>query len=192
MQFININSSKNAPKANKGQKSDISGIKGAENVQTYPEIHNYLYIFDLMDAISLIGISNKEKIARNLSLVLIQESSKLKRLVAGQDKRKSLADLLYYNDLAIRDRIAERMTLIKMFKFKGVNSENSSSSDTFTKTYDRNEVGQIISNLSFFKIIEDNFDYKQAKINESFARDVAVQYVGELATLWKSEFKNLA
>jgi hypothetical protein len=53
-------------------------------------------------------------------------------------------------------------------------------------------VGQIISNLSFFKIIEDNFDYKQAKINESFARDVAVQYVGELATLWKSEFKNLA
>ena len=53
-------------------------------------------------------------------------------------------------------------------------------------------MGQIISNLSFFKIIEDNFDYKQAKINESFARDVAVQYVGELATLWKSEFKNLA
>ena len=46
--------------------------------------------------------------------------------------------------------------------------------------------------MSFFKIIEDNFDYKQAKINESFARDVAVQYVGELATLWKSEFKNLA
>jgi hypothetical protein len=125
VQFININSSKNAPKANKGQKSDNSAIKGAENVQTYPEIHNYLYIFDLMDAISLIGISNKEKIARNLSLVLIQESSKLKRLVAGQDKRKSLADLLYYNDLAIRDRIAERMTLIKMFKFKGVNSENS-------------------------------------------------------------------
>ena len=78
-----------------------------------------------MDAISLIGISNKEKIARNLSLVLIQESSKLKRLVAGQDKRKSLADLLYYNDLAIRDRIAERMTLIKMFKFKGMKSDNS-------------------------------------------------------------------
>jgi len=45
--------------------------------------------------------------------------------------------------------------------------------------------------LSFFKVIEDNFDYKQAKINESLARDIAVQYVGELASLWKNEFKNL-
>ena len=122
--FININS-RNTRKAGKGPKSDSSAIKGAENVQTYPDIHGFLYIFDLMDAISLIGISNKEKIARNLSLVLIQESSKLKRLVAGQDKRKSLADLLYYNDLAIRDRISERMTLIKMFKFKGATSESS-------------------------------------------------------------------
>jgi hypothetical protein len=40
-------------------------------------------------------------------------------------------------------------------------------------------------------VIEDGFDYRQAKINEAFARDVAVLYVGELATLWKSEFKNL-
>jgi hypothetical protein len=45
------------------------------------------------------------------------ESGKLKRLVAGEDKRKSLADLLHCNELVIRDKIAERLTLVKMFKF---------------------------------------------------------------------------
>jgi len=45
--------------------------------------------------------------------------------------------------------------------------------------------------LTFPKIIEDNFNYQQSKINESLARDISVQYVGELATLWKNEFKNL-
>ena len=63
--------------------------------------------------------------------------------------------------------------------------------ESFTKCYDRNEVDQLVGSLSFFKVLEDNFDYKQAKINEGFARDVAVQYVGELASLWKSEFKGL-
>jgi cellobiose-specific phosphotransferase system component IIB len=80
-----------------------------------------------------------------------------------------LADLLYFNELAIRERISEKMLLMKMFKFKAVKND-----DVFTKAYSRNEIDQLISNLSFFKIIEDSFDYKQAKINESFARDVAV------------------
>ena len=52
---------------------------------------------------------------------MIQESSKLRRLivsVASGDKRQSLADLLYYNDLSIKDKISEKMILLKMFKFK--------------------------------------------------------------------------
>lgn len=49
-----------------------------------------------------------------------------------------------------------------------------------------------MENLSFFKVIEGNFDYKQAKINESLARDIGVQYIGEIAALWKNEFKSLA
>jgi len=75
--------------------------------------------------VSLIGICNKEKIVRSFCLVLIQESSKLKRLIAGEDKRKSLADLLYYNELAIRDRISEKMLLLKMFKFRGSRSDTN-------------------------------------------------------------------
>jgi hypothetical protein len=88
----------------------------------------------------------------------------LKRLIAGQDKRKSLADLLYYNDLAIRDRISERMAFVKMFKSS--KNDLNRNKDSLTKTYDRNKLAQIISKLSFFKIVEDNFNYEEAKINE--------------------------
>jgi hypothetical protein len=77
-----------------------------------------LYLFDLLDAMSLIGICNKDRVVRSLSLVLMQEAGKLKRIVAGQDKRKSMADLLYTNELAIRERVAERMLLLLMFKSK--------------------------------------------------------------------------
>jgi len=160
--------------------------------QTYTDILSHLYLFDLIDAVGLIGICNKEKIVRSLSLVLIVESSKLKRLVAGQDKRKSLYDILYYNELAIRDRVSERMVIMKMFKFRGAKADPSEKGcDTFTKVYDRSDMDQLVANLSLFKVLEDGFDYKQAKINESFARDLAVLYVGELMTLWKAEFKNL-
>ena len=48
-----------------------------------------------------------------------------------------------------------------------------------------------MAQLSFYKVIEDSFDYRQAKINESLARDIAVQQVGELTTLWKNEFRAL-
>jgi hypothetical protein len=168
------------------------GLPTVERVQTYADIQGHLYLFDLLDAVTLIGLCNKEKVVRSLALVLLLESSKLKRLIAGQDKRKSLADLLYYNELAIRDRVSERMTLVKLFKSRGSKDPSQSPNDTFTRTYARAEMDEVIANLSFVKVIEDSFDYRQAKINESFARDVAVQYVGELATLWKAEFKSLA
>jgi hypothetical protein len=49
-----------------------------------------------------------------------------------------------------------------------------------------------VATLPFVRVIEDSFDYRQARVTESLARDLAVLYVGELATLWKREFKNLA
>ena len=109
---------------------------------TYPEIQQFLYIFDMLDAISLIGICNKEKIVRCLSLSLLQDSSKLKRLIAGHDPKKSLADLLYYNELAIKDKIIDRMTLIKMFKFRNVKTDVVC--DSFTKTYSREDIETIL------------------------------------------------
>ena len=155
---------------------------------SYPDIINHLYLFDLMDAITILGVSNKDRTVRSLSLVLMQESSKLKRLVAGHDQRKSLADLLYYNDLAIRDRIKDKMILLKMFKFRSQTSTEENDK-TFTKTYDQAEIDQILSQLNFYKIMEDSFDYREASINESMARDLSCMYLGELLTLWKNEFK---
>jgi hypothetical protein len=83
-----------------------------------------------------------------------------------------LADLLYYNELAIKDNIIDRMTLLKMFKFRNVKTDVEC--DSFTKTYSREDIETILQNLSFYKIIEDNFDYKLSKINESLARDIQV------------------
>jgi hypothetical protein len=48
-----------------------------------------------------------------------------------------------------------------------------------------------VNSLSLAKIVEDHFDYRQARITESLARDLSVLYIGELSTLWKNEFKNL-
>ena len=157
---------------------------------TYPEIQQYLYIFDLIDTMTLLNICSNQKICRVLSLSLMQESSKLKRLISGGDSRKSLSDLLYYNEAAIRDRIIERMSIIKMFKFKNFKAE-ANQVDTFTKIYKREDIEAILQPLSFWKIIEDNFDYKELKLTESLARDISVQYIGELATLWKNEFRSL-
>lgn len=80
---------------------------------------------------------------------------------------------------------------MKMFKFKNQKTDITQKVDTFTKIYSREDIESFMMNLGFYKVIEDNFDYKKAKINESLARDIAVQYVGELATLWKNEFKSL-
>lgn len=175
----------------KAEDDQLQASRAGDLLWTPEEIQGHLYLFDLIDALALVGLCNKEKMVRSLSLVLVQEAGKLKRLVAGQDRRKSLADILHSSELVIRERIAERMLLVKMFKHKAATGEPSEAQETMTETFGRAEVEQVIMNLSFFKIIEDAFDYRAAKINESFARDLAVQHVGELATMWKNEFKGL-
>lgn len=56
------------------------------------------------------------------------------------------------------------MAFVKMFKSS--KNDLQPNKDSLTKTYDRNKLAQIISKLSFFKIVEDNFNYEEAKINE--------------------------
>jgi hypothetical protein len=122
-------------------KNSRKAQQPTEPKQTYSDILSHLYLFDLIDAVGLIGFCNREKIVRSLSLVLVLESSKLRHLVAGQDKRKSLYDLLYCNELAIRDRVAERMTLMKMFKFRAAKVDGPDKGcDTLTKVYDRSDL----------------------------------------------------
>ena len=72
----------------------------------------------MLDIFSLLGISNKDRVSCNLSLSLMQKSSKLKRLIAGFDTRKSLADLLYYNEVNIKEKIIERLVFMKTFKLR--------------------------------------------------------------------------
>jgi len=75
--------------------------------------------------------------------------------------------------------MVERTLLIEMFKHKVVVKEeaaievrNKFGIAQFTKTYVRSEIEIILAPLTVFKLIEDDFDYKEAKINESLARDL--------------------
>mmetsp|Transcript_9347 Transcript_9347/g.14137 ORF Transcript_9347/g.14137 Transcript_9347/m.14137 type:complete len:229 (+) Transcript_9347:4107-4793(+) len=113
------------------------------------------------------------------------------------DSRKSIADLLYSNELAIRERLVDKLTLLILFKSRtsGSDDDNGESKPgdlQFAKVYNREEIDLIVQNLSFFKVIEDSFDYSKEKINESLARDLQVAFLGEVVTLWKNEFKVLA
>ena len=151
-------------------------------------MYQHLFIFDLVDAMALLGICCREKLTRNISLLLMQESSKLKRLVGGFGSRKSLGDLRYYNDLAIRERVVDRLLVLKLFKSR--KKIEGRPTESFSKIYQREEVEAILDQISFFRSLEDSFEYSSVKINESLARDIQVLYLGELTTLWKNEFKS--
>jgi hypothetical protein len=56
-----------------------------------------MYIFDMLDLITLLGICNKDRFMRQLSIILMAETGKLKRLLVHQTKyRNGLYDILYY------------------------------------------------------------------------------------------------
>ena len=50
--------------------------------------------------------------------------------------------------------------------FKSSKNDPHKNEDTQTKSLDRSTLARIISKLSFYKVIEDNFNYKEADINE--------------------------
>ena len=73
----------------------------------------------------------------------------------------------------------ERTLLLEMFKHKTIVKEeaaievrNKFGIAQFTKNYIRSEIEIILAPLTLIKLIEDDFDYKEAKINESLARDL--------------------
>lgn len=75
--------------------------------------------------------------------------------------------------------MVERTLLLEMFKHKAIVKEeaaievrNKFGIAQFTKTYIRSEIETILAPLTIIKLIEDDFDYKEAKINESLARDL--------------------
>ena len=55
------------------------------------------YIFDAVDMIVLLGISSKERLIRQLSVVLMAENGKLKRLLVPKETyAQGLYDVVYY------------------------------------------------------------------------------------------------
>ena len=66
-------------------------------INMYRALHRHLKIFDLLDMLSLIAISNKESFVRSLGTILSVETGKLKRLLVHKDKQRYiLSDLLYH------------------------------------------------------------------------------------------------
>ena len=52
-------------------QSDLMSANAMNIGVTYSDIQSSLYLFDLLDAMSLIGMCNKDKVVRNLSIVLM-------------------------------------------------------------------------------------------------------------------------
>ena len=67
-----------------GQSLPIEANEDAANM--YRELHRHLKIFDLLDMISLVSISNKDKFVRSLGTILSVETGKLKRLLVHKEK----------------------------------------------------------------------------------------------------------
>lgn len=125
------------------------------------------YIFDLLDCLSLISIACKDSLVRRLGLILTVESGKLRRILCSSDDlRKSLHELIVSQEASIRQRIVERVAIMEMFRHKGPDGQR------FTKTYDVVEIDSVLKHISLYKILEDDYDYGEAKINASMARDL--------------------
>ena len=90
----------------------------------------------------------------------------MRRLIGGGDLRKSLHQLIYSHENRIKHRVIERVALMEMFRHK--NGEKK-----FTKTYSVDEIEEILGGLSILKVLEDDYDYSEARINVSLARDIA-------------------
>jgi hypothetical protein len=55
---------------------------------------------------------------------------------------------------------------MEMFRHKGPDGQR------FTKAYDVVEIDSVLKHISLYKILEDDYDYGEAKINASMARDL--------------------
>ena len=125
---------------------------------------NYKYIFDAIDMLALLGINNKDKLVRQLSIILMAENGKLKRLLIpiNTSKREHLIttiyDIIYYNTEELQNQIINKMIILNSFKsgeFKSIE-----------------EMTKLISNISPYQLIVDSFDYKKQGVSESFVRDM--------------------
>jgi hypothetical protein len=62
----------------------------------------YQYLFQTMDMLSLLGICSKDRLIRQLSVILMAENGKLQRLMIPKSEyKRGLYDIIYYNTESI-------------------------------------------------------------------------------------------
>ena len=119
----------------------------------------YQYLFQTTDMLSLLGMCSKDRLIRQLSIILMAENGKLQRLMIPKSEyKRGLYDIIYYNTEAIQNIIIEKMMIINCMR-----SDEFRSLDDMTRT---------VKNLSPYHLIIDGFDYKKAGLNENMVRDI--------------------
>lgn len=81
------------------------------------EAKGFTYLFDMLDAVSLLCMCNKDTLVRQLSFVLLAESGKLKRLLTvPSDDNLCLNDLLIQKSDEVFDKVIDTLLIYLPFK----------------------------------------------------------------------------
>jgi hypothetical protein len=109
--------------------------------------------------VSLLGMCSKDRLIRQLSVILMAENGKLQRLMIPKNEyKRGIYDIIYYNTEAIQNMIIDKLMIINCMR-----SEEFRSLDEMTR---------VIKNVSPYHLIIDGFDYKKAALNENMVRDI--------------------
>lgn len=133
--------------------------------------------------IGLLFMCNKDKLMRQLAVILIAENGKLQRLLIPKERyTRGVYDILYYSNESIQESIISKMVIIHCMK----TGEFKSLEDT----------QKMVKSFSPYQIIVDNIDYKKSGINDSIFREMQVIVIGEVFREWKkilvSEYPSVA
>lgn len=70
-QFVSIDSVKRRKRRVEDGGEHLVNMVHLDSKLTYPDIDMHLYLFDLLDAISLVAVSHKDLLVRQLALMLM-------------------------------------------------------------------------------------------------------------------------
>lgn len=143
-----------------------------ENSKVGTRMVNHQYLFDAMDMVALLGCNSKDALVRQLSIILMAESGKLKRLLIPKEVYKhSLYDVFYYSSDEIKEQLVKRMLIVNPYKQGELKSLD--------------DMKKAVGDLSPYQLIVDKFEYRKSGVTESFIRDLQVMWIGEVTSRWK-------
>jgi len=134
---------------------------------------SYTYLFDMMDAVCLLSMCNKETLVRQLAFVLLSESGKLKRLLmVPSEKSLSLSDMLINKGEELRASIIESLLVYTPLKQQSL------------EIYSKEGFESLLKQAPIEQLLVDNFDYKQAGLSDSIVKDLNVLIIGNITQMW--------